>query len=152
MAVWFDAFVQNVDRTARNPNLLVWHRSLHFIDHGAALYFHHNWETAPHKTESPFPEVQHHLLLPWASAIPEASVMAHRHLNKHVLREILAMVPDAWIAWRRGFRRGCEAALTSQACLVRADDARNNSGEILLAKVASYPAARPCAVCGRGYS
>ena len=62
------------------------------------------------------------------------------------------MVPDAWIAWRRGFRHGCEAALTSQACLVRADDARNNSGEIVLAKVASYPAARPCAVCGRGYS
>lgn len=98
LAVWFDAFVQNVDRTARNPNLLVWHRALHFIDHGAALYFHHNWETAAHRTESPFPEVQHHLLLPWASAIPEASVKAHRHLNKHVLREILAMVPDAWIA------------------------------------------------------
>ena len=43
MAVWFDAFTQNVDRTARNPNLLMWHRVLHFIDHGAALYFHHNW-------------------------------------------------------------------------------------------------------------
>src|SRR5580700_10739201 len=45
MAVWLDAFVQNVDRTARNPNLLMWHRQIYFIDHGAALFFHHNWET-----------------------------------------------------------------------------------------------------------
>src|ERR1700759_5177056 len=44
MAVWFDAFITNVDRTARNPNLLCWHKQLHFIDHGAALYFHHNWQ------------------------------------------------------------------------------------------------------------
>jgi hypothetical protein len=62
------------------------------------------------------------------------------------------IVPDAWIAWRRGFRHGCAAALTSQTSLIRADDARNNSGEILLAKGASYPSARPCAACGRGYS
>src|ERR1700749_1002430 len=45
MAVWFDAFVQNVDRTPRNPNLLMWHRQIRFIDHGAAMYFHHNWES-----------------------------------------------------------------------------------------------------------
>src|SRR5580704_17593372 len=49
MIVWLDAFVQNVDRTPRNPNLLVWHRKLYCIDHGAALYFHHNWETAEAK-------------------------------------------------------------------------------------------------------
>ncbi len=44
MAVWFDSFVTNVDRTARNPNLLCWHKSMYFIDHGAALYFHHDWK------------------------------------------------------------------------------------------------------------
>ncbi len=44
--VWFDALVTNVDRTARNPNLLWWHKVLYLIDHGAALYFHHNWGTA----------------------------------------------------------------------------------------------------------
>src|SRR5215203_5620778 len=45
-AVWFDAFITNVDRTAKNPNLLYWHKVLHFIDHGAALYFHHDWDSA----------------------------------------------------------------------------------------------------------
>ena len=44
--LWFDALVQNVDRTWRNPNLLVWHGNIWLIDHGAALYFHHNWPTA----------------------------------------------------------------------------------------------------------
>ena len=98
MAVWFDAFAQNVDRTARNPNLLVWHRSLHFIDHGAALYFHHNWETAEAKAESPFAEIRDHVLLPWASAIPAAAVAAQTRLNADVLRGILELVPDAWLA------------------------------------------------------
>ena len=73
MAVWFDAFVQNVDRTPRNPNLLMWHRSLYFIDHGSALFFHHNWETAEEKAESPFAMISKHVLLPWASAIADAS-------------------------------------------------------------------------------
>jgi hypothetical protein len=98
MAVWFDAFVQNVDRTARNPNLLMWHRKLYFIDHGAALYFHHNWETADKKAESPFAESQHHVLLPWAGAIGQAGVTARGLLNADVLRGILGLVPDAWLA------------------------------------------------------
>jgi hypothetical protein len=62
------------------------------------------------------------------------------------------IVPDAWIAWRRGFRHGCEAALTSQACPIRADDAGSKLGEIRLAKVVTYPAAGYCAGCGRGFS
>jgi hypothetical protein len=95
MAVWFDAFVQNVDRTARNPNLLVWHRRLHFIDHGAALYFHHNWETA--RAESPFSSSRQHVLLPWAGAIREAAVEARRRIMPELLSEILEMVPDEWL-------------------------------------------------------
>src|SRR3546814_11783986 len=51
--VWFDAFVANVDRTARNTNLLLWHRKLHLIDHGAALYFHHDWASAGSAAASP---------------------------------------------------------------------------------------------------
>jgi hypothetical protein len=98
MAVWFDAFVQNVDRTPRNPNLLMWHRSLHFIDHGSALFFHHNWETAQEKAESPFAQIGKHVLLPWASAIADASSWAHRRLTPAVLRAILDQIPDAWIA------------------------------------------------------
>jgi hypothetical protein len=60
------------------------------------------------------------------------------------------IVPDAWIAWRRGFRHGCEAALTSQAYVLLADDGRNRRGEIRLAKVATYSAPSYCTVCGRG--
>jgi hypothetical protein len=97
MAVWFDAFTQNVDRTARNANLLVWHRRLYFIDHGAALFFHHNWATAEQKTASPFPEIGQHVLLPWANAIEDAAARAHATLTRDRLTAILAMVPDAWL-------------------------------------------------------
>src|SRR3546814_13130710 len=55
--VWFDAFVANVDRTARNTNLLLWHHKLHLIDHGAALYFHHDWASAGSAAASPFARI-----------------------------------------------------------------------------------------------
>ena len=97
LAIWFDSFVQNVDRTARNANLLVWHRRLYLIDHGAALYFHHNWPTAAPKAASPFAEIQHHVLLPWASAIPEAGDQARRIITPELLTSILAEVPDDWL-------------------------------------------------------
>jgi hypothetical protein len=97
LAVWFDAFVQNVDRTARNANLLVWHRTIYFIDHGAGLFFHHNWPTAEAKAASPFAETQHHVLLPWASRIHEAGATARTLLTPERLTEILALVPDEWL-------------------------------------------------------
>ncbi|ADV84192.1 HipA family kinase [Terriglobus saanensis] len=97
MAVWFDAFVQNVDRTARNANLLMWHRQTYFIDHGAALFFHHNWETAEEKIASPFAASQHHVLLPWASEIAISGAKAKIIITADLLREILAMVPEAWL-------------------------------------------------------
>ena len=81
----------------RNANLLVWHRKLYFIDHGAALYFHHNWPTAPEKAASPFPESQHHVLLRWASAIEQAGQRARAALTPDRLTEILQMVPDSWL-------------------------------------------------------
>ena len=97
MLVWFDAFVQNVDRTARNANLLLWHRRLYLIDHGAALFFHHNWPTAEPKALSPFSETRHHVLLPWASAIAEAGAKARALLTPQLLRDVFAMVPSAWL-------------------------------------------------------
>ncbi|MBN9662099.1 MAG: aminotransferase class I and II [Acidobacteria bacterium] len=97
MAVWFDAFVTNIDRTASNPNLLLWHKALYFIDHGAALYFHHNWQSLDQMTESAFPAVRKHLLLPWASRIEQADAEAKRKLNEQVFVEILDQVPDAWL-------------------------------------------------------
>jgi hypothetical protein len=98
MGVWFDAFVQNVDRTPRNANLLCWHREVRFIDHGAALYFHYNWETMGDKATSLFPQIHDHILLPWASDIASASRTAHERLTPEVLRDILALVPDEWLS------------------------------------------------------
>lgn len=98
MAVWFDAFVTNIDRTASNPNLLLWHKALYFIDHGAALYFHHNWQSLDQMTHSAFAAVKKHLLLRWASRIQEADAEAKLKLNEQVFVEILDQVPDAWLA------------------------------------------------------
>ena len=65
--VWLDAFVMNVDRTARNPNLLRWRAGTWLIDQGASLYFHHDWDSAEAKVMSPFPLIREHVLLPWAA-------------------------------------------------------------------------------------
>ena len=65
--VWFDAFTTNIDRTARNTNLLWWHRQLYFIDHGASLYFHYDWRDAGLAAIKPFPAIKDHALLPWAN-------------------------------------------------------------------------------------
>ena len=97
LAVWFDSFVLNVDRTPRNPNLLRWHRELYFIDHGAALYFHHNWPTSERMIQSPFGAIRDHLLLPWASALRNADMAARKLIDPAVLAAILGEVPNAWL-------------------------------------------------------
>jgi hypothetical protein len=97
MLVWFDAFTQNVDRTPRNANLLQWHRKLYPIDHGAALFFHHNWPAMQQKIKSPFTEIEHHILLPWATEIEAAAAIAHTRLTPQIFTEIVGMVPDAWL-------------------------------------------------------
>ena len=95
--VWFDAFVQNVDRTPRNANLLVWHRKLYPIDHGAALFFHHDWPNMREKIESPFTQIRDHILLPWAAEIERTGVVARDALSCDVLSRIIGEVPDAWL-------------------------------------------------------
>jgi hypothetical protein len=97
MAVWFDAFVMNVDRTPRNANLLCWHRELYFIDHGAAIYVHHDWETMLQRAESPFREVKHHVLLPWATALAAADERARARLRPERIAGILEQIPDRWL-------------------------------------------------------
>src|ERR1051325_3500573 len=67
--VWFDAYVTNVDRTPRNTNLLMWHRRLWLIDHGATLYFHHAWTDMDQRSKDPFPLIKEHILLRFASSI-----------------------------------------------------------------------------------
>jgi len=97
MLVWFDAFTQNIDRTPRNANLLVWHRKLYPIDHGAALFFHHDWPSRQKKIGAPFAEIEQHILLPWAKEIPQAAKTAHERLTEPVLRGIVELVPEDWL-------------------------------------------------------
>lgn len=96
-AVWFDAFVTNVDRTARNPNLLCWHKSLYFIDHGAALYFHHAWKDPVASARSPFTQVKDHILLPWATRLEAVDPVCQSKLNEGVFASIVENVPGEWL-------------------------------------------------------
>jgi len=95
--VWFDAFVTNVDRTPRNPNLLHWHRQLWLIDHGAALYFHHAWDRAQDRARMPFPAVKDHVLLPWAGDLAAAGARFAERLGAGAIARAVAEVPDAWL-------------------------------------------------------
>ena len=96
--VWFDAFTSNVDRSARNPNLMLWHRQLYLIDHGAALYFHHGWDGDTARADAAFPPIRDHVLLPWADAIDEADAALAPQLTRALFTRVLADVPDDWLA------------------------------------------------------
>ena len=113
--VWLDAFASNVDRTARNPNLLCWHRQLWLIDHGASLYFHHAWDDEELRSRSPFAAVALHVLLPWANAVPAAGARLAQRIGPDTVARVLAQVPDEWLegeprfatpaAYRDGYAR-----------------------------------------------
>ncbi len=96
-AVWFDAFVTNVDRTARNPNLLWWHKILYFIDHGASLYFHHDWKNIDEKALTSFSAIRNHVLLRWATELPSVDRQSRTTLTADILERIVAAIPDLWL-------------------------------------------------------
>jgi hypothetical protein len=95
--VWFDAYITNVDRTARNTNMLIWHKNLWLIDHGAALYFHHTWADYQARSRRPFPAVKDHVLLRYASALAEVDAALSARLTPEVIGAIVAAIPDAWL-------------------------------------------------------
>lgn len=95
--VWFDAYVTNVDRTPRNPNILLWHKRPWLIDHGACLYFHHAWADYLAKSRAPFPQVREHVLLPHASELREADARLSALLTPDAIREIVGLIPAAWL-------------------------------------------------------
>jgi len=98
--VWFDAFATNVDRTARNPNLLTWHRREWLIDHGASLYFHHTpgWIDGPDRAADPFPLIRQHVLRHRATRLEQIDDAMARALTPDMIDAIVAMVPDDWLA------------------------------------------------------
>jgi hypothetical protein len=97
--VAFDAFVGNVDRTARNPNLLRWHDRLWLIDHGAALVFLHGWDGSTRKAASPFAPIVEHVLLPFATALPAAGTALEARLGEGdaLVAGIVAELPHDWL-------------------------------------------------------
>jgi hypothetical protein len=96
--VWLDAFVANVDRSARNTNMLWWHRRLWLIDHGAALYFHHDWPRQHDRAQQPFAAIRDHVLLPAASRLPEADTLGVQRLTRQLIADVVALIPDAWLS------------------------------------------------------
>jgi hypothetical protein len=107
--VALDLFAANVDRTARNPNLLWWRGDLWLIDHGAALYWHHGWTGDGHATDEtddalgaaaarPFARAGEHVLLPFADDLPAAGAALARALDDETLARAVASVPEAWLA------------------------------------------------------
>jgi hypothetical protein len=100
--VWLDAYTTNVDRTARNPNLIVWHRRPYLIDHGSALYIHHSWAEPDVHARRPFVQVRDHVLLPFAGPIPEADARLAPQLDRAVLEGLAASIPDDWLQAEEG--------------------------------------------------
>jgi hypothetical protein len=97
--VWLDALVTNVDRTARNTNMLLWHGKLWLIDHGAALYFHHARASARETGHgrTPFPAIAEHVLLPFAGSILEADARLAPRVTRALLEDVAAAVPSEWL-------------------------------------------------------
>lgn len=97
--VWLDAFVTNVDRTFRNTNMMIWHKELWLIDHGASFYFHHsftNWES---HAKSPFALIKDHVLLPKASLLEETDRAFKALLSEEKIKAIVELIPNEWLHW-----------------------------------------------------
>ena len=133
--VWLDAFLTNVDRTFRNTNMLMWHKELWLIDHGASLYFHYSWVNWQKHAVSPFVQIKDHVLLPEASGLEEADAEMKRLLTEEKIREIVALIPDDWLYWSESpgrpqeireiyIRFLCERLAHSETFIKEAQDAR----------------------------
>jgi hypothetical protein len=96
--VWLDALTTNMDRTAQNPNLLLWHERLWLIDHGAALYLQHGGLRPAEQATAPFPQIAKHVLLPCASSILEADERLAPLLEEQLISSIVGLVPSEWFA------------------------------------------------------
>lgn len=98
--LWLDAFTANVDRSWRNPNLLVWHGDVWVIDHGASLYFHHGWArgvTSPERFAAQAWDVSDHVLAARVGELAGQEAAISSRLSRAVFVEVLAEVPDVWL-------------------------------------------------------
>jgi hypothetical protein len=95
--VWLDCLLTNVDRTARNTNMLVWHKELWLIDHGAALYFHHSWHNWEEQAKRPFLQIRDHVLLSNATELTEVDNAFKSILTNELICSIVDLIPDEWL-------------------------------------------------------
>lgn len=96
--VWLDCLLTNMDRTARNTNMLFWHKELWLIDHGAALYFHHSTGDWVEQAKKPFFLIKEHVLLPQASELDAVDKIFKALLTDNVIDNIVALVPVDWLS------------------------------------------------------
>ncbi|WP_412468626.1 HipA family kinase [Pedobacter sp. KLB.chiD] len=101
--VWLDCFLTNMDRTCRNTNMLLWHKELWLIDHGAALYFHHSWQNWKEQAIKPFLLVKDHVLLPWASELESVNEEFSKLLNPEKIATVINLIPDDWLEGETNF-------------------------------------------------
>lgn len=97
--VWLDAFLTNVDRTAKNTNMLIWHKELWLIDHGATLFFHHSWDTWEKHAQSPFTYIKEHVLLARADQLESVDDLFKGILTNEMIHELVEKIPLEWLQW-----------------------------------------------------
>jgi hypothetical protein len=127
--VWLDGLVTNPDRTAQNPNLLVWHGRPWLIDHGAALYIHHTWRDPDEHARRPFERIAAHVLLPFSGSIAAADERLAGRIDDALLTELTEAIPDGWLpedaaagdaaAQRRAYVRYLRGRLEAPRSFVR---------------------------------
>lgn len=105
LLVWMDSLLMNVDRTARNTNMLIWHKNLWLIDHGASLYFHHSWDKWEEQAVKPFAQIQNHVLINHAKLLKDADQEAKKLLTPQKIHDIVTLIPDIWFENDRSFEK-----------------------------------------------
>jgi hypothetical protein len=121
--LWFDALVGNVDRSWRNPNLLLWHREPYLIDHGASLVFHHDWARAERAAQRPY-AADDHVLAAAATRRAEAGEALAGQVTRERLEQAVAQVPDVWLEDEPGFEDATAVRAAYVDHLLRRLDAR----------------------------
>ncbi|MBC7848257.1 MAG: aminotransferase class I and II [Chitinophagaceae bacterium] len=95
--LWLDSLLMNVDRTARNTNMLSWHGELWIIDHGASLYFHHQWDNWEEQSLKPFAAIKDHVLLAQASELNQVDTDLKLLLSEQLVHHIVSLIPEKWL-------------------------------------------------------
>ncbi|MBN9381141.1 MAG: aminotransferase class I and II [Chitinophagaceae bacterium] len=120
--VWLDCLLTNVDRTARNTNMLMFNKELWLIDHGASLYFHHAWDNWQEQATRPFTQVKDHVLLPFASRLEEVDTAFRSQLTHEHISDIVNLIPDEWLTkWSLDISPGDIRYIYSQFLQLRLD-------------------------------